>query len=186
MRNALTEQLLKAGLVDEQQLRQAEKGARQEQRQQTHKPKRRRKAPARSALCADVEKTRQQKVARDRDLDAERRAKAARKALHAELRELIRPHRRAHNDGDSVYNFVDGKQVKRLYMTAATLAELVAGDIAIVRVNTRYHLVPSDILAKLSDRDPSCVIVHNQGPGEPRRENTDPYADHPIPDDLTW
>ena len=55
-----------------------------------------------------------------------------------------------------------------------------------VKLGEAYELVPLATAEKIAQRDPSRVIVRN-APSAPQIDPaSDPYADYPVPDDLTW
>ncbi|HMM77625.1 MAG TPA: DUF2058 domain-containing protein [Gammaproteobacteria bacterium] len=178
MRNALQEQLLKAGLVKDKQVKEAQKHKHQAQRQQPAKHAQQPTAAQRQAQAAQ-----QQKAARDKALNAEREARAARKALDAQILQLVQQHRRPHNDGDEAYSFVDGSRVKRIYVTAPTREALARGEFGIVRLRNRYFVVTAEGAAAVRERGPDHLVVLNQD--APAAEDA-AYAEHPIPDDLMW
>jgi hypothetical protein len=177
VRHSLQEQLIKAGLVDEKKLNQAQHGKKKEQRQGKTSQEEQDRQRAQKAAA--------EKAARDKQLNAEREAQAAQKALYAELRQIIANGRHVKNDGDVVYNFVDGGKVKRLYMTEPTRQELVRGTLAIVRLRNHYDIVSVETAEAVAARLPQSLIVLNKD-GSEQPAADDPYADHPIPDDLMW
>jgi len=178
MRNALQDQLLKAGLVKDKQVKEAQKQKQQTQRQQPG-----RRAPQASAAQRQAEAAAQQKAARDKALNAEREARAARKALDAQILQLVQQHRRPHNDGDDPYSFVDGSRIKRVYVTAPTREALARGEYGIVRLRNRYFVVTAEGAAAVRERSPEHLVVLNQD--APASDDA-AYAEHPIPDDLMW
>ncbi len=177
MRNALHEQLLKAGLVDEQRLKEAER----EKRQEARKPASRKSQaapPDRKQRQLDAEQ--QKKAARDRALNAARDEQAKRKALEAELAQLVAGRRQSKNDGDCAYNFVDGDKVRRFYVTEATREALSAGRFGIVRLRNRYEVVAADVAQAVAARAPDRLVMLNATGATAGEE------DHPVPDDLMW
>lgn len=175
--NPLQEQLLKAGLVDEKRLRKAKKAQ--------HK---RIKRQGSTQVCdADAQTTQRamaQKVQRDRELNRRRKEQAEGKAIQAQIRQLIHQHRLAHGRDDLGYHFEDRKKIRTVYVSEAIHRQLARGHLAIVRLDGRYEIVPTAIADKVHARDERCVILCHS-PGQ-RTEGDDPYADHPIPDDLMW
>lgn len=218
MRNALHEQLLKAGLIDEQRLEQAEREKRKAEHEANRpqgaarpagKPGGRRfkGAPPRGgdagpqshgdrrpqaqaprgpdnrgvpAAAAAREQQRERKAARELQ---RAEAEAGRRALEREIVQLIKANRHPHNDGDEVFNFVDGRKIGRIYCTAETQRRLTLGELAIVRLRTRYAVVPTATAAGIAAQAPDMVLVAHQAAETPE----DPaYAEHPVPDDLRW
>lgn len=175
MRNALQDQLLKAGLVKDKQVKDAQKQKQHAQRQQPGRK------PPPPAARQEATLAQQQKAERDRQLNAEREARAARKALDAQILQLVQAHRRPHNDGEDAYSFVDGSRIKRVYVTAPTRDALARGELGIVRLRNRYFVVTAEGADAVRARAPEYLMVLNQD-----RPDDDAYADHPIPDDLMW
>lgn len=178
MRNALQEQLLKTGLVQDKQIKEARKQKQRAQRQQPERAREQASAVQRQAQAAAA-----QKAARDRALNEEREARAARKALEAQILQLVQQHRRPHNDGDDAYSFVDGSRIKRVYVTASTREALARGEYGIVRLRNRYFVVTAAGAAAVRARAPEYLVVWNDG-GAPPEDAA--YVEHPIPDDLMW
>ena len=178
MRNALQEQLLKAGLVKDKQVKEAHKQKHQAQRQQPPRQPQKPTAAQQQAQAAQL-----QKAARDKALNAEREARVARKALDAQILQLVQQHRRPHNDGDDAYSFVDGSRIKRIYVKPPTREALARGEFGIVRLRNRYFVVTAEGAAAVRERGPDYHVVMNQD--APAADEA-AYADHPIPDDLTW
>jgi uncharacterized protein YaiL (DUF2058 family) len=66
---------------------------------------------------------------------------------------------------------------------------LVNGQLAIVKLDGKYELVPTAVAQKIRMRDPSTVIVCNdavEGSLPDTEDTDDPYANYKIPDDLNW
>lgn len=216
MRNALHEQLLKAGLVNEERLEQAEREKRQarqdharppagpgkggkgrhpqntqaQRRGGDSHPRQGGRSATREAASAVAQPKARTSVegqpgpqARAVKPSARAEAEAARRALEREVVALIKANRHQHNDGDEVFNFIDGRKIGRIYCTTETQRRLTSGELAIVRLRTRYAVVPTATAAGIAAKAPDLVLVAHQG-GE---QADDPaYAEHPIPDDLRW
>ncbi len=176
MGNSLQEQLLKAGLVNAHQVRQ----------KQTQR--RKNKQQGKSEDEARREQLRQEmarKQAEDRALNQEREREAQRKAEAAALRELIHTHRLARDNGEVAYNFVDDGALKRLYVKTDQQQALVAGELAIVRQDHFYELIPAAIAERVAERNAALILVWNR-PEEGGNAEADDYADYQVPDDLMW
>lgn len=181
MGNSLQEQLLKAGLVNEQRLKETRAAKRKERKQGKSGS-----AAAGLDARAAAEQAHADKVARDRELNRQRQEAAARRAAEHEIRQLIHAHRIIRANADIPYHFRDGNLLKRLYVTKEQQAKLVAGQLAIVRQDTFYELVPAEIAERLLVRDPGLVLVFNRDQGAAPPDPDDPYAAYPVPDDLMW
>lgn len=181
MGNALRDQLLKAGLVNEKQVKKAQKEKLRENRQVQGK------TTAVDASKAERDAALLAKAERDRELNRERHEEQERKARTAQVRQLVEAHRLPHEAGEIRFNFVDGGKVKSLYVSDATRSRLARGRLAIIRLEGQHELVEADIAEKIAGRDASAVVLLNpQGSTAETGNPDDPYAAYAIPDDLTW
>ncbi|MEA3276632.1 MAG: DUF2058 domain-containing protein [Pseudomonadota bacterium] len=178
MGNSLQDQLLKAGLVNEQKAKQTRSAKRKKNKQAGGK------ATAGNEDRQRVQQAAAEKATRDRELNRQREEAARRKAEANELRQLIHAHRIPRRDGDVPYSFLDGDSLKRIYVTVEQQGRLAGGKLAVVRQDMGYELVSVEIAEKIRSRDRSLVLVLNR-PGEQSAED-DEYADYKVPDDLMW
>lgn len=182
MRNALQDQLLKAGLVNDKQVKKASLEKRKETRQnQGTKP---------AEDPAEAQRQRQQaqaeKAERDRLLNQQRNTAAEQKAIAAQIKQLVEAHRRPGGDGDTPYHFADDGKVKILHVSEPVRGQIVRGSLAIVKVDQQYALVPQEVAEKIRARNPAAVIVDNAQPQTEKPQENDPYAQYQVPDDLMW
>jgi len=182
MGNSLLEQLKKTGLVDEKKARKAKQGQYQAKKRKGGK-KGAPPPPSEAALLA--QKAREEKAERDRRLNEQRKREAERKAIAAQIRQLIETNRVGEGDGDIAYNFTDGTLLKRIHVSPAVHKSLVAGRLAIARFDGGYELVPTPVADKIRQRDEHCIIDIPRG-DDAETDEDDPYADYKIPDDLMW
>jgi uncharacterized protein YaiL (DUF2058 family) len=176
---SLQEQLLKAGMVDAKKAKQIEKEKRKAARQV---PK------GQTVVDETREQARQaraEKAERDRESNRALRDAAQRKALAAQIRQLIGTNRIDRGRGEIAYQFVDGTRIKKLYVTPQQQEQLSRGLVAIVKLDERYELVPAAVADKVGQRDEGAVLVLNRR-GADVVDADDPYADYQIPDDLMW
>lgn len=182
MSSSLQDQLLKAGVANEQQAKKARK-AKVERRK--HQEKARKGAPPASAgergraRGAQAEKT-----ARDRALNLQRQEETARRARAAEIRQLVEAHRQPREGGETPYHFVDDTVVRRIHVTKAMHEKLCRDQLVVVRYGDRYEVVPVAAAEKIKARDPAVVMPPNPPPPPPAED--DPYAGYEVPDDLMW
>ena len=176
---SLQEQLLRSGVVDKKKAKHIE----QEKRKQKKKmPKG--QAQLNEAL-EEVTANREEEVARDRELSRQLNEKAERKAVAAQIKQLIEVNRVDRNDGEISYQFTDGKKINKIHVTALLQTQLSNGLIAIIKLGDQYELVPSPVAEKIAQRDESRIILQNQASKNSGDED-DSYADYQIPDDLMW
>ena len=175
---SLQDQLLNAGLVDKKKVKQLGKEKRQNAKQNKGKPQiDEAKLAAERALA--------EKAARDREINQQRNAEAERKAIAAQIVQLISVNKLDRRGGETAYQFSDGKKIKKLLVSELQYQQLVKGLIAVTRLREGYELVPAAIAEKIQQRDASAVLVLNTQSKETLAED-DPYADYQIPDDLMW
>ncbi len=181
MGNSLLEQLKKSGLVDKNKAQALKHSQYKSQKQKAKKGAR--DAPGEAALLA--QKAQAEKLERDRLLNQQKQEEAQRKAIAAQVRQLIETNRVQAREGDIAYNFADANVVKRLYVSQQIHQHLMSGRLAIAKLGAAYELVPMAVAEKIKQRDAQCIIQADHAV-EPQQDGDDPYADYKIPDDLMW
>ncbi|WP_437882977.1 DUF2058 domain-containing protein [Pseudomonas sp. LRF_L74] len=176
---SLRDQLLKAGLVNEKQAKQAGKQKQKQQRLEKKNQVEVDDSQKRAALEAQAEKT-----ARDQELNRQQQEKAQKKALAAQIKQLIEQSRLPKLTTEDYYNFVDDKKVKRLSVNDLMRDKLSRGSLAIVRHAGGYEVIPRDAALKIQERDAHRVVLLNTPTEAP--DEDDPYAAYQVPDDLMW
>lgn len=196
MNNALRDQLLKAGLVTEQQVKKADEkrtAPKRKGKKNAGKPARKQgsKAPAKksnpemdlaSAYAARNQQERREREAAER---AKREAAARKKAIKNEIRDLVRRHQVNKPEADTPYNFLVGDKIKRVYVTPEQNSALARGELAIVFQDGKRCLIPAESAARIHELDPERIIIRNT-PEAPDTGKDDPYAGYEVPDDLMW
>jgi len=176
---SLQDQLLKAGIVDQKKAKKINKEKRKQAKQL---PKGEvvvdeNKEQAKRVLA---EKTRQ-----NRERNKLQHAAAEKKAVHAQVIQLVKTNSIDRSKGENAYQFTDDKKIKKIYVTAQLQNELSRGQIAIAKLEGQYTLIPRKIAEKIKQRENSIVIVLNNNE-KTEVDVDDPYADYQIPDDLMW
>lgn len=167
---SLRDQLLKAGLVSQEAVKKLESDKRRK-KHQGKKDKRVGKAQAeqKAAEQKQREQAAAQKREQDRKLNQTRESERRRKANRAAILDLLGKHRTNEKDASQVYNFQDGRYIRRVNVTDQQLFLIAYGQVGIVR-NPKdvfdYPIVPRDIALKIASLDASCVVVlHNENEG---------------------
>ena len=174
MVNSLQAQLLKAGLVDEKKLKQAQRAKKKAAKQDPQKVQ---------DTAAAIEKARADKAERDRQLNQQKREEAERKEREAQAKQLIDQHKIDRAGGEVAYQFVSKKKIKRIYVTQEQFDKLSRGKLGIVRVSGQFELIPLDLVNRLQERVPHWPVVVAK---VEEVSEDDPYADYKVPDDLMW
>lgn len=176
-KNPLQEQLLKAGLVKQQDIKNVNK---QQQKKAKADP-----ASVVNEAALLVQQAQAEKLARDRALAEQAKEALRLKEITAQIRQIIQHSRLPRNAGEVAYHFTDGKIIKKLYVTQELSDQLSKGRLAIVKLDDKYELVPAKVAEKIRERDASYVIALHV-PEKKVVDEEDPYADYQIPDDLMW
>ena len=181
MGNSFQDQFLKAGVINKQQAQKASGAKRKKQKMKDH--------GAAAKVDADKVAAKQmqaEKVLHDRELNQKRQQEAERKAIAAQIQQLISLNRLSFEEDDETidYNFVDGKLVCKIRVPENIHAQLGNGVLSIVKFKQGYSVIPAVVAQKISDRDPSLIIAIKQS--EKIAVADDPYADYQVPDDLMW
>lgn len=182
MAGSLQDQLLKAGLADAKKARQVQKD------------KRKQAKVARNSGVEFVDENKEaarqaraDKARHDRELNRALQEEAQRKAINAQIKQLINASKLARGTGDIGYNFTDGKKVKKAYVSALQQRQLSAGLLAIAKQGDQYEVVPRVVADKIAERDESRVIICSEAESvNLTEEEKDWYKDYEIPDDLMW
>lgn len=180
MAGSLQDQLLKAGLADKKKAKQIKKAQTRKTQQQ-----RKSKQGVVDESKQQVQQVRQEKQQRDRQLNEERQAEADKKAIAAQVKQLIEVNRLSRAGAEIDYNFTDNKKIKKILVDNTMLEQLSRGRLAIVSLQDKYEVVPAAVAEKIQQRLPERVIVANEVANNEIDED-DPYADYQIPDDLMW
>jgi uncharacterized protein YaiL (DUF2058 family) len=177
---SLREQLLKAGLVSEQQVQRADAQARQKQ---FAAPRGKKPQPPSPQQIA-AQKAAAEKAAKDAELNRRKQEKIERRAKYAEIKQLVAAHQVARVETEDFYNFQQGTEIHRVAVTPELRGKLVAGTLAIVRCEGRFAFVPADIGTQIGARVEKALLHLNKPAAPPAAD--DPYKDYVVPDDLVW
>ncbi len=177
---SLRDQMLKAGLVNEKQVKQAGKEKKKQQRLEKKGAVEIDDSQRQAALKAMAEKQQ-----RDQELNRQQQDNAQRKAFVAQIRQLIESARLPKLDSEDYYNFVDHKKVKRIAVNDLVRNKLSNGTLAIVKHGGGYEIIPRDVALKIQERDERRIVLLNVV-SDDASVDEDPYAAYQIPDDLMW
>jgi uncharacterized protein YaiL (DUF2058 family) len=176
---SLQDQLLKAGVVDQKK---AKKIGKEKRKQARQLPKGEtlvdeNKEQAKRALA--------EKAKQDKLRSKSQQAKADKKAIHAQVVQLIKTNTIDRSSGETAFQFTDDGKIKKIYVTHRLQNELIKGLIAIAKLNGEYALLPARVAEKINQREQDCIVLLNSNE-EIDVDVDDPYADYQIPDDLMW
>lgn len=176
---SLQDQLLKAGLADEKKAKTIRSEKRKQRKQQPKGAVQVNEAEVRARQA------REEKAERDRQLNLERQKAAEKKAIQAQIRQLVETNRLDRSRGETSYQFVHDKKIKKIFVDDTMVDQLSRGRLAIVHVNDQYEIVAEGVARKIMERDENAVVVlHDRNKDDVGED--DPYAGYEIPDDLMW
>jgi uncharacterized protein YaiL (DUF2058 family) len=180
MANALQDQLLNIGLVDKKKAAQVKKDNYKKNKKSRHT-----KAAVVDENKLQIQQQIELKKQQDRLLNQQKQQQAELKAIRAQIKQLIDHSVIKDGRGDIDFNFQDKKLVKQLRVSDKVQQAIINGNLAIVKWEEKYYIVPNAVAAKILQRDESFVVVLNT---QDEDESTveDDYAQYQIPDDLMW
>ena len=174
MVNSLQAQLLKAGLVDEKKIKQAQRA----------KKKAAKTSPTEDSSKA-IAQARSEKAERDRQLNQQRQEGAARKEREAQVKQMVENSKLDRSGGETPYQFVSKNKIKKIHVSKEQFDLLSRGRLAITRLSGNFVLIPLEIAEKVRERASHWpVYVAEVKPETPAED--DPYAAFQVPDDLMW
>jgi uncharacterized protein YaiL (DUF2058 family) len=176
-KNALQAQLLKAGLVDQKKAKQLNKQSQHAKRTGDLSD-----AEVKQAL-ADAQL---QKLQKDQQLNQEKQRLLEEKTLHANVLQMIKQHQLTQTSGDISYQFIDQSKVKKIYVQQKIYDQIVAGHIAIARLEQSYALLPRPLADRIEQKLTGFIVIANTKQQSQQVDEDDPYAAYVIPDDLMW
>jgi len=180
MVKSLQEQLISTGLIDKN------KAKKIKTEQQKNSRKNRGSTASRDA-GQDFREASRARTERDRELNRQRQIQNERKAVAAQIRQIVLANRLPREEGNDAeaYHFIVRGKVKKIYVGRQTREQISAGKLAIVEMDGKYDLLPSQWVEKLRARNDGCVVVYND-PETVETPVDEAYCGYRIPDDLMW
>ncbi|WP_031434397.1 DUF2058 domain-containing protein [Methylomarinum vadi] len=178
---SLQDQLLNAGLVSENKAKQA----RAEKRKQ-NKKKRNNKLEFIDETKQALQEKKAEQAAKDKQLNEQRQQLAEQQQIANQVRQLVEKNRLPQESGEDgiAYHFNDRDKVKTIYLNKEMRDKVIAGKLAIVRLEQQYEVVSADVAERIGACADDAVVVLFGADSDSSTE--DEYADYKIPDDLMW
>ena len=178
VKNALQAQLLKAGLVDNKKAKKLTKQAQHGQRTGQNDD---------AALKAEIDRAKQEKLAKDQALNLEKQSILEEKALKASIIQMIKHHKVKEIEGDITYQFIDEGKIKKVYLSQQVYNALVSGSLVVAKDQNSYAYLPKALAEKIDQKMQGFILVNNNTEkNDQTTDEEDPYAAYVIPDDLMW
>ncbi len=180
MANPFQEQLLKAGLVSKQKVRDTKTQKRRDRKAKVD--------DGSEALKQEIAAKKQAQIAKDKALNEQRFAQATEKG---QVRGLITEFKRLAVDvpkgAEVKFNYTLGTKIYSVYITDKLQSQLLNGQLGIVRYEETSYLVPHKLAERVHLLVPEwCGYLWQQDAQAETVAEDDPYADYVIPDDLMW
>ena len=179
--NPLQEQLLKAGLVKKSKVSQVAR--------EQHQARIGKAASTAAEIEREAQRAREQKVERDRALEAGRKAQARQRELQAQARQIIRD-KRVPRSGESEYRFSADGAIRTLLVNEDLRRKLADGVLVIANGGDGYELLPRMAAEQVRERDAAMIVLdHGRSPDAPQESTSEDdayYAQFKVPDDLVW
>ena len=179
--NPLQEQLLKAGLVKKSKVSQVAR--------EQHQARIGKAASTAAEIEREAQRAREQKVERDRALEAGRKAQARQRELQAQARQIIRD-KRVPRSGESEYRFSADGAIRTLLVNEDLRRKLADGVLVIANGGDGYELLPRMAAEQVRERDAGMIVLDHgrasDAPQESTSEDDAYYAQFKVPDDLVW
>ncbi|MBA3010295.1 MAG: DUF2058 domain-containing protein [Proteobacteria bacterium] len=153
MGTSFKDQLLKAGLVNKKQVQKA-----------GHEKNTNRKKNKGQSASPEENKTRQEQLAKEKhniQLNLQLNAEKQRLENLSQARQLIETNRLPLEDYDEPYYFAMGKKIKKLFVTEEIAKKLSFGQLAIVKLDESFQIVPARVAHQIASRDPESLVVLN-------------------------
>ncbi|WP_347988019.1 DUF2058 domain-containing protein [Methylomonas sp. AM2-LC] len=177
---SLQEQLLQSGLASDAKAKQVKTDKRKQSKLQRSQG-----IEIVDELKINLEQTRLQQAERDRELNLLRKQTEEKKALLAQIKQIVTLNRIEQDVNGVLYQFNHLNKVKTVYVSENVRLALISGRIGIICVDNQYEMVPAEIARKIVSRDAESVVLLNENSQEVHATE-DPYAAYQIPDDLIW
>ena len=150
MGNPLQDQLLKAGLVSKKQ---ADK-AKREQYAQSKKQK----SKGAGKTVSQAEAARAAEVARNKELSRKQAEERKQREKLAQIRQLISRNRLERDENGQPYHFAVEKKIHRIFADEEMIDRLCKGQLAIVRLEQAFEVVPVKVAQQIAERDQGTVV----------------------------
>ncbi|MCE9678411.1 DUF2058 domain-containing protein [Shewanella sp. AS1] len=180
MANPFQEQLLKAGLVSKQKVRDTKTQKRRDRKAKVD--------DGSVALKQEIESKRQAQIAKDKALNEQRFAEASEKGqVRGLITEFTRTAIAQPKEAEIKFNYTLANKIYSVYVDEKLQNQLLNGQLGIVRHEEKSYLVPHKLAERVNLLVPQwCGYLWQQNEQAPQAEEDDPYADYVIPDDLMW
>ena len=184
MAGSLQDQLLKAGLVGAQQVRDSKRKSHKKRKQAGNKGK---NAGDNISLAqAYGQRSQQEKSERDRELNRKREEAKRRKEIKTRLRQIIVSNALNDKQAEIARHFEHKGKIRKIYLTTEQQKGLNTGRLGIVYFGGRYFLLDAARVEKVAAVDETAVALSGIAVQSEDGGSDEHYAQFKVPDDLMW
>lgn len=167
--SALSDQLLKAGLVTKEQVEKATKKPNKKKyppkktktnKNTTNKQKKNTKTKEQSDLAHFYqERSRTEQKEKQEAIRIKKEATRIKKEMNQKINKLISANLLNDESADIRYNFVVGTTIKYLYVTEDQQKELIDGKLAITFLGGKRSLIPVETAKEILQLNPQKIVI---------------------------
>jgi hypothetical protein len=152
MGTSFQDQLLKSGLVNKKQAKKS-----------GHEKHADRKKNRGKAAPPEINKALEEKLAkekRNRELNQQLKQEKLIRENLLQVKQLIKTNRLHLEDYyDEPYHFAEGKKIKKLFVSEEIANKLSCGQLAIVKLDDHFAVIPAKVARQIVQRDPAAFMV---------------------------
>ncbi len=155
MGNPFQDQLLKTGLINKKQANKAKR--------EKHLNRKQKKGKSQSEMSSKAQEMQAAQAMRTRELNLQRNEKNRQCEQRAQVKQLIEQNRLDRDDRGEPYHFVEQNKIKRLFVSEEMTDQLSRGQLAIVKLDNSYEVVPAKVARQIASRDKEAVVTFHEG-----------------------
>ena len=158
MGNPFQDQLLKAGLVSKKQAKKANR--------EKYLSRKKNKGKKENNSAAISDKAREEQAAqakRNRELNRQRLEEKRQREQRAQIKQLIEKNRQELDDRGEPYYFTEQNTINRIFVSEEMMEQLSSGQLAIVKLDNSYEVVPAKVARQIASRDKEILVAFHEG-----------------------
>jgi len=158
MGNPFQDQLLKAGLVSKKQANKANR-----EKYLSRKKNKGNKENTAAAISKKVRDEQAAQARRTRQLNQQHLAEKRQREQRAQVKQLIEHNRLELDAHGAPYYFTEQNEINRIFISEEMADQLSYGQLAIVKLDDSYQVVPAKVAHQIARRDPEAVVAFHAG-----------------------
>jgi uncharacterized protein YaiL (DUF2058 family) len=155
MGNPFQDQLLKAGLVSKKQAKKANR--------EKYLSRKKNKENNSAAISDKAREEQAAQAKRNRELNLQRSEEKRQREQRAQIKQLIENNRQKLDDRGEPYYFTEQNTINRIFVSEDMAEQLSCGQMAIVKLDNSYEVVPAKVARQIVGRDKEAVVAFHEG-----------------------